>query len=144
VLEQARRGKVPPPRSLKKDVPRPLEAVCRKAMAHRPQERYATALLLAEDVEHWLADEPGSAYREPLPARLARGGRRHKSWVLAAAACWWRRSSAWPAGCGSSTANASKPRPSVTRRRWHERRRSRKSVAPTKRPTPPRPSTTSC
>src|SRR5262249_22013531 len=38
------------------------------------------------DVERWLADEPLSAYREPLPARLARWGRRHRPWVASAAA----------------------------------------------------------
>jgi tetratricopeptide (TPR) repeat protein len=86
VMEQARQGKVPPPRALKKDVPRPLEAVCCKAMALRPEDRYETALALADDIEHWLADEPVSAYREPLPARLARWGRRHKPWVMGAAA----------------------------------------------------------
>src|SRR5262249_46257054 len=41
---------------------------------------------LAADVEHWLADEPVSAYREPLPARLTRWGRRHRPLVAGAAA----------------------------------------------------------
>jgi serine/threonine protein kinase len=81
VLEQARQGKVPPPRAIKKDVPPPLEAVCSKAMALQPEDRYTTPLALAADIEHWLADEPVSAYHEPLPARLARWGRRHKPWV---------------------------------------------------------------
>jgi eukaryotic-like serine/threonine-protein kinase len=85
VLAQARQGKVPPPRSLKHDVPRPLEAICQKAMALQPEDRYETALALADDIEHWLADEPVSAYREPLPARVARWGRRHKPWVIGAA-----------------------------------------------------------
>ena len=35
-------------------------------MALRPEDRYASARALAEDVEHWLADEPVSAWREPL------------------------------------------------------------------------------
>jgi serine/threonine-protein kinase len=86
VLERVKQGKVPPPRARKKDVPRPLEAICRKAMALRPGDRYETALALTADVEHWLADEPVSAYREPLPARLARWGRRHRAWVAGAAA----------------------------------------------------------
>ena len=47
-------------------VPRPLDAICRKAMALRPDDRYASALDLAADVERWLADEPVSAEREPL------------------------------------------------------------------------------
>jgi hypothetical protein len=42
-------------------VPRPLEAICLKAMALQPQDRYETALDLADDVERWLADEPVTA-----------------------------------------------------------------------------------
>ena len=38
-----------------------LEAVCLKAMALRPEDRYPTPRALAEDIEHWLADEPVSA-----------------------------------------------------------------------------------
>jgi tetratricopeptide (TPR) repeat protein len=41
---------------------------------------------LAADLEHWLADEPVAAYRDPLPARLGRWGRRHKPVVAGAAA----------------------------------------------------------
>src|SRR4029450_6014891 len=38
---------------------------------------------LADDLEHWLADEPVKAAREPIVARLARGGRRHRTQVVA-------------------------------------------------------------
>ena len=55
-------------------------------MAERPEDRYASAADLAEDIERWLADEPVLAYREPVPARLARWGRRHKPIVAGAAA----------------------------------------------------------
>ena len=65
-------------------MPAALEAVCGKAMALRPADRYATALDLAADVEHWLADEPVAAYREPWTARVARWGRRHRTAVVAA------------------------------------------------------------
>src|SRR5579884_303504 len=85
VLETVRQGKVPSPRALKKDVPRPLEAVCRKAMALRPEDRYTTALALAADIEHWLADEPVSVYRNTLPERMGRWARRHRATVIAAA-----------------------------------------------------------
>jgi serine/threonine protein kinase len=54
-----------PPRQLKPSVPAALEAICMKAMALRPEDRYATALALSADIEHWLADEPVTAYREP-------------------------------------------------------------------------------
>src|SRR5262249_20298361 len=41
---------------------------------------------LAEDVEHWLADEPVSAWREALRLRLARWARRHLALVTGTAA----------------------------------------------------------
>src|SRR5262249_27997104 len=62
-----------------------LDAVCRKAMALQPQDRYATAQALAADVEHWLADEPVTAYREPLLRRLGRWRRRHPALAAVAA-----------------------------------------------------------
>ena len=61
-----------------------LEAICRKAMALMPTDRYASALDLAADVDHWLADEPVSAHREPWTARAGRWARRHRTTVVAA------------------------------------------------------------
>jgi serine/threonine-protein kinase len=86
VLQQVQRGEVPPPRQVNARVPPALDAVCRKAMALEPAGRYATALALAADVEHWLADEPVSAWREPWGVRLGRWVRRHRTSVAAAAA----------------------------------------------------------
>ena len=56
-LGNARRWEFAPPRRVKSEVPAALEAVCLKAMARRPEDRYASPRLLADDVEHWLADE---------------------------------------------------------------------------------------
>ena len=86
VLDRARRGAIRSPRSLNPNVPRALEAVCLKALAPEPEDRYPTARALAEDVEHWLADEPVTAWREPLSARARRWARRHRPLVTAAAA----------------------------------------------------------
>lgn len=72
-------GEFPAPRKVTRGVSRALEAVCLKAMATQPQERYATALDLAADVENYLADAPVSAYAEPLPRRFARWARRHRT-----------------------------------------------------------------
>jgi serine/threonine-protein kinase len=55
-------------------------------MARRPEDRYPSARDLAEDLEHWLADEPVTAHREPVPTRLARWARRHRPLVAGAAA----------------------------------------------------------
>ncbi|HEY1189420.1 MAG TPA: protein kinase, partial [Gemmata sp.] len=80
-LEQVRRGAFDPPAVVKADCPKPLSAVCQKAMALRQEDRYATAQELAADVERWLSDEPVSAYRDPPLARLARWSRRHPARV---------------------------------------------------------------
>ena len=47
---------------------------------------FIRTLALAADLEHWLADEPVSAYREPWTTRCGRWMRRHKPAVAAAAA----------------------------------------------------------
>src|SRR5207237_394580 len=77
VLAKVERGQFPPPRQVKPDTPPALDAICRKAMALRPADRYLTALDLAADVEHWLADEPVAAFPDPWAVRAARWGRRH-------------------------------------------------------------------
>ena len=63
-----------------------LDAVCLKAMALKPEDRYASCRSLADDVERWAADEPVSAWREPLPVRAGRWMRRHRTWLIAASA----------------------------------------------------------
>jgi serine/threonine protein kinase len=86
VLEKVRQGNWRPARQVKDSTPAALDAVCRKALALRPEERYATALALAADVEHWLADEPVTACREPWTVRAARWRRQHPRSITAAAA----------------------------------------------------------
>src|SRR5262249_36100549 len=62
------------------------EAICLKAMALKPEERYARANDLAADLEHWLADEPVSAFAEPWSVRAGRWARKHRTLVASAAA----------------------------------------------------------
>jgi serine/threonine-protein kinase len=85
-LARAGRGEFAPPRQVKKEVPPALEAICLKAMALEPGRRYRTARELAGDVEHWLADDPVAAYREPWAARAGRWMRRHRPAVAGLAA----------------------------------------------------------
>jgi len=86
ILEKVQASAFAPPRSLRPDIPRPLDAICLKAMARRPEDRYASARAVAGDLEHWLADEPVAAWREPLQARARRWMRRHRTLVTSTAA----------------------------------------------------------
>jgi serine/threonine-protein kinase len=83
VLRAAQQGKFPPPRQRDPKVDRSLETICLRAMARKPEDRYSSARALAEDGERWIADEPVSARREPISARLARWSRRHRTGVAA-------------------------------------------------------------
>ena len=57
------------PRRVNPAVPAELETVVLKAMAKSPDERYATAGELADDLERFLKDEPIRARRQTLPQR---------------------------------------------------------------------------
>ena len=85
MLRAVQRGEFPPPRQLDPTIDRALEAVCLKAMALKPEDRYGSCRALAEDVERWMADEPVSAWREPLSRRARRWARRNRTAVTAAA-----------------------------------------------------------
>ena len=86
VLENVRRCEFPAPRQVKPAAPRALEAVCLKAMAARPVDRYATALDLAAEVKRYLADEPVTASPEPIALRARRWMRRYRTLVTSTAA----------------------------------------------------------
>ncbi len=86
VLRAVQKGGFQPPRAHDPTIKPALEAVCLKAMAKQPEDRYGSPKALADDVERWMADEPIGSYREPAVARLARWGRRHKPIVAGAAA----------------------------------------------------------
>jgi serine/threonine-protein kinase len=86
MLSNVARGNFPRPRAVNRPIEPPLEAICLKAMGVELKARYASPGDLADDLEHWLADEPVTAYRDPLLTRLTRWGRRHRHWVTGAAA----------------------------------------------------------
>ena len=86
IVDQVRLGAIRLPRSLNPHIPRALEAVCVKALAPQPCDRYPSALALAEEVEHWLADEPVAAWREPLSGRARRWAKRHRTAMTGGAA----------------------------------------------------------
>jgi tetratricopeptide (TPR) repeat protein len=73
------------PRRVNKVIPAELETIVLKAMEKNPQERYATAAELAEDLRHFLADQPIRARRPSSVQRLRKWARRHRAVVATAA-----------------------------------------------------------
>ena len=86
VLRAVQTGKFPRPRELDPAIDRTLEAVCLKAMALEPADRYTSAQALADDIERWMADEPATALKEGWLEQALRWSRRHRSATRAAAA----------------------------------------------------------
>ncbi|MBA4192103.1 MAG: hypothetical protein C0467_29340 [Planctomycetaceae bacterium] len=80
-LEKAQQWRFLPPRTVLRIVPQPLEAICLRAMARGPENRYEGAADMARDVDRWLADEPVSAWREPLAWRARRWATRHRTLI---------------------------------------------------------------
>ncbi len=66
------------PRRLNKCIPAELETVVLKAMAKHPNERYATAQELADDLRRYLDDRAILAKRPTLVQKARRWSRRHK------------------------------------------------------------------
>ncbi len=130
LVEAVRAAAIVPPRRRDPRLPRALEAICLKALAARPEDRYARARDLADDVMRWLAGEPVSAWREPALTRRGdgHGGTARRS------RRWWRRSwperSAWgpwpPSRCGPTIDSGGSSRPGRRRpgrrRPWPSRR----------------------
>src|SRR5262249_27279516 len=54
VLQGVQKGEFRSPRQLDSEIDRALEAVCLRAMALKPEDRYLQARALAEDVERWM------------------------------------------------------------------------------------------
>ena len=81
VIQKVLAGDFPPPRAVDRSIPAPLEAICLKAMAKEPEARYDSVRALAQDLEHWLADEPTAAYPESRVEKVGRWIRQHRAWT---------------------------------------------------------------
>lgn len=86
ILSAVQSGAYEKPREVNPRIAKSLEAICLKAMARRPHERYGSARALAEDIERHLADEPTLARPDSTVQRIQRWTRRHRGVTLAAAA----------------------------------------------------------
>jgi len=73
---------ITPPREFDLELPRPLEAICLKALALEPEWRYTGATELAADLGRFLEAEPVSAYPEGLLGRARRFASRHRTPIV--------------------------------------------------------------
>jgi serine/threonine protein kinase len=71
-----------PSRAWSKDVPKPLAAICSKALAHDRAQRFTRVEELATDVSNFLDGQSVSAYRENILEKLERFGTRHRFIIL--------------------------------------------------------------
>ncbi len=85
VLHAVQEGQFGRPSQHDPALDRALEAICLKAMAKEPEDRYPTPRALADDLDRWMADEPVTAWREPISRRARRWARRNRTAVTAAA-----------------------------------------------------------
>lgn len=93
ILAKVRKGEIPDPTTIDARVPKPLAAICLKALAMEPMERYRQATdtdpqfsSLAGDIRRWLNDEPVTAWPEPFILRAKRWGKKHETAVTSTAA----------------------------------------------------------
>ncbi|MGE0431217.1 MAG: protein kinase [Planctomycetota bacterium] len=86
VLTRARRGKVIPPRrrAPHMEIPRELEAIVMRAMATDPRQRYRKVSDLRDDIDAYLANEPGTAWNDGLLTRLMKWGKRNPGRAMGA------------------------------------------------------------
>lgn len=82
MLKMAAKEAPPPPRTLNAKIPKPINAICAKALAFKKEDRYDSAQDLAEDVQRYLAGEPVSAYQESFFERAGRWCRRHRTAIV--------------------------------------------------------------
>jgi serine/threonine protein kinase len=55
----------PTPRSVDRAIPVPLDRICMKALASQPEDRYPTARALAEALDRYVPDRPGTPRTHP-------------------------------------------------------------------------------
>jgi len=72
------------PRRIDRSIPTDLETIVLKAITREPQDRYATAGEMADDLRCFLDSRPIRARRPTLAERAAKWSRRHKAVVASA------------------------------------------------------------
>ena len=73
------------PRQINRTIPRDLETIVLKAIAKEPNERYGSAVEMADDLNRYLKSEPITACPPTLGQRAMKYTRRHPSFVMSVA-----------------------------------------------------------
>ena len=84
-IQQVIHREPPSPRMVLESVPRDLATICMKCLEKNPQKRYATADLLADDLDRYLRGEPVLARPAPWTERVAKWARRKPAQAALAA-----------------------------------------------------------
>lgn len=77
VIRQVQESEPRPPRQINPAIPRDLEAICLKALAKQPDERYPSVQHLVEELQRWLRNEPVQARPIGPLGRTNKWVRRH-------------------------------------------------------------------
>jgi serine/threonine protein kinase/tetratricopeptide (TPR) repeat protein len=100
ILHQIADEEPTPPRKFDRSIPAELETITLKALSKNPEDRYATAGELADDLRRWLDDRTIKARPPTLRQKTAKWARRHAAGVWGTAAVALAAS----AGLAASTA----------------------------------------
>jgi len=82
VLSKVRACNPIPPSQVKSNVPHGLEAICLKTMGKLPEDRYQGATEFADDLCRWLDDEPISAEKDSIIAKIRRWTLQYRSVII--------------------------------------------------------------
>lgn len=78
LIEEMKSGQIACPSSINPKAPKPLAAICRKAMNLQPEDRYASVTEFSQELQRWMDREDVLAYREPMTERISRWVGRRK------------------------------------------------------------------
>lgn len=82
-LSRAKLNQFITPRQRNSKIPKELEAICLKAMATSPEDRYQKATDMGQDLENWITGDPISVLPDTALKKAERWLRRHARGVIA-------------------------------------------------------------
>lgn len=81
VIAEVAKGEVPPIRSVRKDIPADLAAVCDRALQKEPSQRYLTCREFAADLDNWAHRRPVQTRRQGVLQRTIRFASANKAMI---------------------------------------------------------------